>query len=98
MWFKALVLSSNKEKREDLVLVPSPNCFLGDCKVHTEEEKGEEGNRLGGHNIFGLLVVPVAAPREPSVAVRPPGQVGWVRVSPRCPRRKAKQRARKAEE
>lgn len=71
MWLKAHVLSSNKYKREDLVLVTPPNCFLCDCKVCTEEENGEDGKRLRGHSIFRILLVPVAAPREPSVAARP---------------------------
>lgn len=70
MWLKAHVLSSNKYKREDLVLV-TPNCFLCDCKVCTEEENREDGKRLGRHSIFRILLVPVAAPREPSVAARP---------------------------
>lgn len=81
MWLKALVLSGNKDKREDLVLV-TPNCFLCDCKMCTEEEKGEDGKRLEGHSIFGMLLVPMAAPRESSVAARPRGWTGWVRVSP----------------
>lgn len=50
-----------------MVLV-TPNCFLCDCKVCTEEEKGEDGKRLKGHSIFGMLLVSMAAIREPSVA------------------------------
>lgn len=81
MWLKALVLLSNKYKREDLILV-TPNCFLCDCMVCTGEEKGEDGKRLEGHGVFGMLLVPMAAPKEPSVAARPSGWTDSIRVSP----------------
>lgn len=48
----------------------------------TEEEKEVDEKRVGVHRIFRMLLVLMAASKEPLVASRPLGCSGWVRISP----------------
>lgn len=40
------------------MILVTPNCFLCDCTVRTEEEKGEDGKRLEGHGVLGRYWCP----------------------------------------